>query len=92
MIDTVSLSTPVTTADVRAAQARIAPYVRHTPLEHSPALSRALGVPVVETVAHKGRGIDDVRELLDHGLGLVIEEDQDGPPVWRAAHGVLAAG
>lgn len=28
------------------------------------ALSRALGVPVVETVAHKGRGIDDVRELL----------------------------
>ncbi|RLY95134.1 ferrous iron transporter B [Kocuria tytonicola] len=27
-------------------------------------LSRALGVPVVETVAHRGRGLEDVRELL----------------------------
>ena len=28
------------------------------------ALSRALGVPVVETVAHRGRGVEDVRDLL----------------------------
>lgn len=31
-----------------------------------PRLSQALGIPVVEVVAHKGRGIQDVRELLDH--------------------------
>lgn len=28
-------------------------------------LSQALGIPVVEVVAHKGRGIDDVRRLLE---------------------------
>lgn len=27
-------------------------------------LSQALGIPIVETVAHKGRGIEDVKELL----------------------------
>jgi len=31
---------------IRTAQARIAPYVRHTPLEPSPSLSRELGVDV----------------------------------------------
>lgn len=29
-----------------------------------PRLSQSLGIPVVEVVAHKGRGIEDVRELL----------------------------
>lgn len=29
-------------------------------------LSQALGIPVVETVAHKGRGIEDVKELLSN--------------------------
>ena len=46
MTDTTIESSPVTAADVGAARERIAPYVRHTPLEQSPALSHALGAEV----------------------------------------------
>lgn len=47
-----------------------------------PRFSQALGIPVVEVVAHKGRGVQDVRELLekvDSWPSLLVPPPVDEP-------------
>lgn len=45
-------------------------------------LSRVLGVPVIETVAVEGIGVDDLRRTLPHARPLALDAREVAPAMW----------
>ncbi len=79
-VATVALDRPtVTLADVQAAATRLAPYVRHTPLQHSPDLSTLAGKPLYLKLENLQRtGAFKIRGALNRLLIMSAADRERG--------------